>query len=66
MNIENNLIREIRIFGDYFGQGEVSELEAALAGTCYDPKALGQKLDQLDINHYFAGLSKEELLSAML
>lgn len=63
MNILEDKIQDIRIFGDYFGLGDVSELEEHLRGTPYNPQAVKARLEELDISAYFSGITTEELLT---
>lgn len=60
MNAENGRIREISITGDFFGSGEIRELEAALAGAMLD-ETLAERIAKLDLEHYMSGISPAEL-----
>lgn len=64
MNILEDKIDDIRIFGDYFGLGDVAELEEHLRGTPYNPEAVKARLEELDISAYFSGITTDELLTA--
>lgn len=66
INIEEDHIKEIRIFGDYFGQRDVEELEQKLTGVAYDPESLRAAVAQIDLSAYFSGLGQEEFLQALL
>ena len=49
-------------FGDFFGNGEMEELEKALEGVAIDAQ-LEQKLEKLNLNHYMSGITPAELSS---
>ncbi len=66
INIEENRIKEIRIEGDYFGRLEAENFENSLIGTLYDPNAIESKLYDMNVGDYFAGITVDQMLSAML
>ena len=53
-------IIDIRFFGDFFGNGDIGDLEKALRGVILDNR-LEEKLRELDLDKYMAGISPEEL-----
>lgn len=66
LNIDRGgVIRQIKFYGDFFGQREVSELEARLAGCRYAPQALAECLKDVDITQYFVNYSIEELIKLL-
>ena len=60
MDVEHSVIRKIRIRGDFFGNGEISELEEALIGLPLDDH-LPEALSALQIDHYMHGISAVDL-----
>ncbi len=62
MSAENGHIKEIRFFGDFFGNGEMEELEKALEGEAID-EHLEETLEKLNLNHYMSGITPAELSS---
>lgn len=62
MNIDKGRIQNIRVYGDFFGLGEISDIEKALTGIKYEPKEIAAVLDTIDIKHYFGNITKEELV----
>jgi len=64
MRIEVNkgLIEQITIYGDFAGLQPVADLEQRLIGTRYDPDALAEVLQPVDITAYFGNLEKAALL----
>lgn len=64
MDIAQDRIAEVRIFGDYFGRRDVAEAEDALRGKPYSPGEVRACLESLPIGEYFSGISIDELVSA--
>ena len=62
LEVNKGLIEEVKIFGDFFGVGDVDEIEKLLIGTKYERASIGEALGDMDISHYFGGVSKEEFL----
>lgn len=63
LDIQNNRIAAASIFGDFMGQGEMSELTSRLADVTYERDAIVHALADIDTTHYIANVTKEELLS---
>ena len=60
-NVERGIIKEIRIFGDFFGDGDIEQLESALAGERLD-SGLGKRIEEkLDIREYIRGMTTGQL-----
>lgn len=64
LDVRNGIIQEAKIFGDFFAQSPIEELEAALWGQKHDADALHALLNSLDLSLYFGQASTEELLEA--
>ncbi|MEG0383469.1 MAG: lipoate--protein ligase [Solibacillus sp.] len=62
LEVSKGIIEEITVFGDFFGVGDVEEIEQLLVGTKYDRTAIEDKLKTIDIPNYFGGITKEEFL----
>ena len=60
MNVEKGRIKEIKLFGDFFGNGEISELEEALQGIPLDEN-LEKRLKEIHIEEYMKGIHVDEL-----
>ncbi len=59
--IRNATIQEIKIHGDFFGNGEIAELEEALVGEALDEKLTDRIADKIDVDHYIKGMSAKQL-----
>ena len=66
LNVSRGRIKEIRIFGDYFGIQSISEIEELLVGVEYREDAIIEVLAQIDPGEYISGMTAEELAGLML
>ncbi|OYQ67445.1 lipoate--protein ligase [Aerococcus sp. 1KP-2016] len=60
-NISKGKIKEAKIYGDFFGLGEISDIEQALIGQEYTRENLLQVFESLNIKNYFGNVTAEEL-----
>ncbi|MBS3938637.1 MAG: lipoate--protein ligase [Peptococcaceae bacterium] len=65
LNVKDGVIRECRIYGDFFTHADIGELASALIGLCYREEDLAQALSGLDLGHYFPGMNEKELLALL-
>lgn len=65
MEIVGDMIEEINLSGDFFGIRPMEELEGALKGTPYREDAVLLALQQANLQEYMAGISADEMLTAM-
>ncbi|OCA87390.1 lipoate--protein ligase [Pseudobacillus wudalianchiensis] len=61
LDVKNGLIQSCKIYGDFFGVGDVEEMEKGLTGVRYEKNAIKQALEALDVPHYFGNVTKEEI-----
>lgn len=62
LEVNHGVIEEAHIFGDFFGVGEVADIETRLIGTKYDRTSISQALEDVDIPKYFGGITEEDFL----
>lgn len=62
MDIEDSVIREIKIYGDFFGVGDVADVENALRGKRYAEADVREALADLDLKHYFGRIEPEDFI----
>ncbi|MFC6182269.1 lipoate--protein ligase [Lactiplantibacillus daowaiensis] len=60
--VEDGHIQQIKFYGDFFGSGDVHEIEAALTGLRYDHAAIADKLADVDLNRYFTGIPRPDII----
>ncbi|MDR2908749.1 MAG: lipoate--protein ligase [Oscillospiraceae bacterium] len=65
MKAERARIKEIRFYGDFFGGGDLRDLERAMEGLALD-KSLEKALEGLDVSSYMNGISAAELTRLLL
>jgi lipoate-protein ligase A len=63
--VQNGKIANLKIYGDFFGTGDVSDLEKELTGIAYTPEAIEKVLQPLDLNKYFVGIPKDEVVQLL-
>src|SRR5699024_249030 len=63
LDVKQGVIENCKIFGDFFGLGDVRDIEEKLIGTRYERKALVDALEDMDVSHYLGKISKEELIN---
>lgn len=66
MQVRQGCITGIKIYGDFFGTKDISELEEALTGLKIEERAIAAVLDKLDIGSYIKGLEAEQLTGLIL
>ena len=62
---KGGVINQVCFHGDFFGQRDVSELEASLQGTLYKPSAIQNVLAGVKVGDYFVNFGMEELLDLL-
>lgn len=60
-NVDKGLIENLVIYGDFFGPENVDILQDALKGLRYDREAIREKLSQIDLSRFFAGIPQEDV-----
>ncbi|MGX9135851.1 lipoate--protein ligase [Rummeliibacillus sp. JY-2-4R] len=65
LEVNKGLMEEVHIFGDFFGVGEMEDIENALKGKKYEPHTIAEALNEIDIPTYFGGVSKEDFIKLM-
>ncbi|MDR4927110.1 lipoate--protein ligase [Peribacillus simplex] len=63
LEVNRGIIENCKIYGDFFGVGEVADIEQKLTGTRYEKEAISRVLDEIDVRHYFGNVTKEEILA---
>ncbi|GAB6258317.1 lipoate--protein ligase [Peribacillus sp. NPDC101481] len=63
LEVNRGIIENCKIYGDFFGVGEVTDIEQKLTGIRYEKEAISRVLDEIDVRHYFGNVTKEEILA---
>lgn len=65
MTVKDGVIRSLRIFGDFFGECEIGDIESALENVNYREEEIRQRLAAFDLSRYFSGIDLEDLLGVL-
>lgn len=65
MNVEDGLINEIKIYGDFFGLGEITDVEKKLTGINYEKQAIIEAVSAIDVKKYFGNIEKQEFVDLL-
>lgn len=63
LEVNKGRIESCKIYGDFFGVGEVAEIEELLNGVRYEREAIADALADLDVTYYFGKITKDELIN---
>lgn len=63
LDVKKGIIENAKIYGDFFGVGDVSDIEERLIGTRYERSSIDEAIKDLDISHYLGRISREDFLS---
>ncbi|MGG0739035.1 lipoate--protein ligase [Niallia taxi] len=61
-DVAKGIIKNCKIYGDFFGVGDVSDIETKLTGLRYDRSELEKALEETSIKHYFGNITKEDFI----
>ncbi|MGG0337887.1 lipoate--protein ligase [Priestia aryabhattai] len=62
LEVNKGKIDACTIYGDFFGVGDVQEVQEKLTGVRYERASIEQALEDIDIPHYFGNITKEEFV----
>jgi lipoate-protein ligase A len=62
LEVSKGNIENCKIYGDFFGVGDVAELEHKLIGVRYEKEAVSSVLEGIDVQHYFGKVTKDDVL----
>lgn len=62
LNVKDGIIQECKIYGDFFGMQDISDIEELLKGQKYKEDVVGSLLAQVDIKSYFGNITLDELM----
>ena len=66
IDVKDGIIKSMKIYGDFFGGGEISAVEDKFKGVKYKEDEIEKVLDSIDIGYYFAKITKKELLDCII
>ncbi|MGJ9381645.1 lipoate--protein ligase [Salipaludibacillus sp. CF4.18] len=59
INVSKGQITDCKIYGDFFGIGDVTDVQEKLTGVKYEKNAIQKALSDLDMTYYFGKISRE-------
>ncbi|QNU37233.1 lipoate--protein ligase [Geobacillus sp. 44B] len=62
LEVQKGIIRNCKIYGDFFGVGDIGEIEEKLIGKRYEKSEIEKALQDVDIKHYFGNIEKKEFI----
>lgn len=62
IDVEKGIMQHIRIFGDFFGEGNIEDIEKALIGKKHNTEEIHRVIDNINIKNYFGNIDKEDFL----
>lgn len=65
LDVQEGRIKRASLYGDFFGMGEVNDIEQKLAGLRYDRAAIEEALADIDLKYYFGPVEREEWLDLL-
>lgn len=65
MNVRKGVLEDIRIYGDFFGLGEIEDVENKLKGIAYNKESIKKAVDEIDIHKYFGQMDSQELVKLL-
>jgi len=66
LNVEKGKITEIKIFGDFFGKANVSDIESLLIGKEHNEETIEAALSNINVDDYIAGAKIEDILKGLM
>lgn len=62
LEVNKGIIENCKIYGDFFGVGDVKDIEDRLKGIKYERSEIEKALMDVDIKHYFGNITLEDFL----
>ncbi|MBT2571870.1 lipoate--protein ligase [Planococcus sp. ISL-110] len=62
LQVEKGIVQDANIYGDFFGVGNVSEIEQAIIGSKYERASLDKAIEGIDIPKLLGGITTDEFL----
>lgn len=62
LDVKRGIIENCKIYGDFFGMGDVETIEKQLTGVRHERQSIEEALRDLDISHYLGKITKEQFI----
>ncbi len=65
LKIEEEIIKSIKIYGDFFSQLSIKDIENALTGIKYNKEEVNKIITKFNFNCYIEGIGKDEFINIL-
>lgn len=65
LEVNKGIIQDIRIYGDFFGEGDIKDIENALRGIRHSEDCVRNALEAYDIGKYLANITMDDIISSL-
>lgn len=65
LEVDKGIIENCKIYGDFFGTGDVQDIEKQLIGQKYEKAALQAALNEIDVATYFGKITQQDFLNLL-
>ncbi len=65
LDVKRGVIEDCKIFGDFFGNKDISGLEDKLIGKKYEVEVIRELLDNINLNEFIFNISEDEFIECM-
>ena len=65
LHVVKGIIENCKIYGDFFGKGDIKDLEDKLNGVKYDMNVINEVLENVPIDEYLGRITKEEFMQCL-
>ena len=65
LDVEKGVIQKVKIFGDFFNERDIAEIEKALESQAHNEAVLRAVLSHYTIDAYFKGMTEDDLIAAL-
>ncbi len=62
IDVEKGIMQHIKIFGDFFGEGNIENIEKALIGKKHNTEEIHSVIDNINMKKYFGNIKKEDFI----
>ena len=62
LNVVKGIIQNVKIFGDFFGMNNISDIEKKLKNCDYKHEAIAARLQDININEYISNMDKNTFI----
>lgn len=66
IKVEKGIIKDVKIFGDFFGKEDVGEIEKSLIGKNHEESEIKKVLSNFQISEYFSNIKEDEILNLLI